>query len=450
MLDAGKDLNVAGNMLAHGTIRATANDIQTGVIVSGMDIAASQMAAGGSLVLNKRGQLVLSSRKGIKTGQLVSGSNISAFAAGDIIYDSLVCHGFVDLQSEHGAISLHNRTAAAGDITLTATVLDLSGNQANLQTAHNLNLNADSIDVSNSELIYGGIVLNSNSALTARNASLLAVMQHGGSGNISMTVPAFTADKNTVVVAANNLTVNTNGLDNSGQLAAGRDLLVKVSGDVVNRETGLIYAGGDGSLLTGGNFFNESGAIIAQGDLLFADEGGAGKSLSLTNKAGLIQAGGALTVRTGHLTNEADKTPVISSAHEEERTGFAKPEHYDELGKYQSGQLGVMFHDTKYDRWGAGRSKTRKPVAGVGWGTKYYFEEALWDDRAATNGTTVLADGTVYKAFTWIFRSYKSKYDVELYDWDAAASMRQKTVTQSFVKKTDPSGPDPGNRQHGY
>ncbi|WP_375627235.1 hypothetical protein, partial [Bartonella sp. MU37NMGALS] len=163
-----------------------------------------------------------------------------------------------------------------------------------------------------SELTYGGLDFQSTNALDIHNARLQAVTDQGGTGDILFIAPSVMVDKATSVLAARDFVIKTGELGNSGQLAAGQDLVFSVTGNVTNNKTGLIYVKGNGALQVDGTLLNDFGAIMAEGDLSFTNADGSGKSLSLVNKAGFIQAGGNLNIQTKTLKNEADSTPVIT------------------------------------------------------------------------------------------------------------------------------------------
>ncbi|WP_208439859.1 hypothetical protein, partial [Bartonella grahamii] len=181
-------------------------------------------------------------------------------------------------------------------------------------------------------------------------------------------------------------------LENSGQLAAGHDLAFSVKDNATNSKTGLIYVKGNGALQVDGALHNDFGAIVAEGDLSFTNAEGTGKSLSLVNKAGLIQAGGNLNIQTNSLKNEADSTPVITQTSENVTISFKKPDKYNFLDARD------LYHDTRSNNWGKGKL-SKWPFGSDK--KNFIFEQQVWASKDETYGTAILDDGTVYKSFTW-------------------------------------------------
>ncbi|WP_375677625.1 hypothetical protein, partial [Bartonella sp. AS69XJJH] len=180
----------------------------------------------------------------------------------------------------------------------------------------------------------------STNALDIHNARLQAVTDEGGTGDILFVAPGVMVDQGSSVLAARDFVIKTGELGNSGQLASGQDLVFSVTGNMTNNKTGLIYVKGNGALQVDGALLNDFGAILAEGDLSFTNAAGSGKSLSLVNKAGFIQAGGNLNIQTNTLKNEADSTPVITEKTEEVAIAFEKPDKYNFLDGRD------LYHDT--------------------------------------------------------------------------------------------------------
>jgi len=442
LAQTGKDLTIRGNAIAQGSLSAqTGGNLRTGgTVIAGMNIAASQHSASGALVMNQGKELNISSGASAEAGSFVSGGAMAVHAGYSVRYDDLVSYNSAYLRADRGAISIDKRTAAAGDISLEASALDLSNNRAKVQTGGTLALKADSIDLSGSKLIYGGLSVRAGRALNISNAEIAAVRgagaasPSGGTGDIFFAAPGLTTDEKTDILAERNLSIEGNTLDNRGQLAAGGDLRLSLKGDAVNRAQGLIYSSGNAAVLTGGGFTNEYGAIIAEANLLFADYSGAGKSRSLENHAGLIQAGNALTVKTQSLTNEADATPYITTAHNEQKFQFDKPAHYDELGKRDSHYAGKLVYDHKRDIWGAGWDRD-----GAGWNAdRVYRVDRLYNSKEEAYSTITLPGGASYRADNWV-ESGTKKQTIR-YKLNEKASMSVLTDTDTIHNKPAAQG----------
>ncbi|WP_375680726.1 hemagglutinin repeat-containing protein, partial [Bartonella sp. AP6QHHD] len=363
---------------------------------------------------------------GVKVGQIASGGNIEIFAGNDIYYDQVMGYGSAKLTSVSGEISVENVLSAEGDVRLTANTLDLSNNRSHIYTPQTLYLIADHIDVSESELAYGGLDFNSTNALDIHHARLQAVTDQGGTGDILFIAPSVMVDETTSVLAARDFVIKTGELGNSGQLASGQDLIFSVTGDVTNNKTGLIYVKGNGALQVDGDLLNDFGAIMAEGDLGFTNAEGTGKSLSLVNKAGFIQAGGNLNIQTNTLKNEADSTPVITEKTEYSDISFQKPERFDSI------ENAILYHTTSIanelgiEIWAV----SYEEVECSGNTCDFHFKNSL-PNKEATYGKITLEDGIVYKAFTWNEESESSVF-FQGYRWNNLSHMIQKTVTQEF------------------
>ncbi len=413
-----------------------AGTLMTGVVSTG---------GSGDLVLDENGSLMITAKEGVKVGQIASGGNIEIFAGNDIYYDQVIGYGNATLTSVSGEISVENVLSAEGDVRLTANTLDLSNNRSHIYTPQTLYLIADHIDVSGSELTYGGLDFQITNALEIHNARLQAVTDEGGTGDILFVAPSVIVDETTSILAARDFVIKTGELGNSSQLASGQDLAFSVTGNVINNKTGLIYVKGNGALQVDGAVLNDFGTIMAEGDLSFTNAAGSGKSLSLVNKAGFIQAGGNLNIQTNTLKNEADSTPVITEKTEYSDISFQKPKG--------SGQLsdGMLYQDAKVGLWGQGHEY--QDDNGVWKGHLYiYLDNPLWNSKEETYGTAISSDGTVYKAFIWKYIDERNS--VEQYRWNGDrwkaggiwsinehwSHMTEKTVTQRFSHKPTVQG----------
>ncbi|WP_375647458.1 hemagglutinin repeat-containing protein, partial [Bartonella sp. CR84HXZ] len=241
-------------------------------------------------------------------------------------------------------------------------------------------------------------------------------------------------------LAARDFVIKTGELGNSGQLASGQDLVFSVTGNVTNNKTGLIYVKGNGALQVDGTLLNDFGAIMAEGDLSFTNADGSGKSLSLVNKAGFIQAGRNLNIQTNTLKNKADSTPVITEKTEYSDISFQKPKDSDQLSD------GMLYQDGP-NLWGKGHTKdelTPAPLPNyvrnhyVFHEEKFVFDKKLWSSKEETYGAAISNDGTVYKSFTWKYD--KTNSNIERYRWYNRSHMTEEIVAQGFSHKPTVQG----------
>ncbi|WP_375657267.1 hemagglutinin repeat-containing protein [Bartonella sp. CM120XJJH] len=446
-----------GQLLAHGKVNIGGGAVDFSSLMTGEkavlkvgSLDAGTLMTGvvstgdsGDLILDEKGFLLITAKEGVKVGQIASGGNIEIFAGNDIYYDQVIGYGTATLTSVSGGISVENVLSAKGDVRLTAPTLDLSNNRSHIYTPQTLYLIADHIDVSGSELTYGGLDFNSTNALEIHNARLQAVTDEGGTGDILFVAPGVMVDEGSSVLAARDFVIKTGELGNSGQLAAGQDLVFSVTGNVTNSKTGLIYVKGNGALQVDGDFLNDFGAIMAEGDLFFTNAAGSGKSLSLVNKAGFIQAGGNLNIQTNTLKNEADSTPVITEKTEYSDISFQRPKDSDQLSD------GMLYQDGP-NLWGKGHEHQSHtgPFDGH---VRIFLDVPLWSSKEETYGTAISSNGTVYKAFTWEFKPVYDQKFVKRYRWNGDrwggwfgnsnwSHMTEKTVTQGFSHKPTVQG----------
>lgn len=433
------------SLMTGGDAVFNVGSLDAGTVMTGLDFVGSQVSPwnpSGDLVFYDKGSLSITAQRGVKVGHIISGENIEIFAGNDIYYDQAIGYGTATLTSVSGGISVENVLSAMGDVRLTAPTLDLSNNRSHIYTPQTLYLIADHIDVSGSELTYGGLDFNSTHVLDIHHARLQAVTDEGGTGDILFVAPGVMVDEATSVLAAREFIIKTGELKNSGQLAAGQNLVFSVTGDVTNNKTGLIYTGGNGALKVDGALLNDFGAIMAEGDLFFTNADGAGKSLSLVNKAGLIQAGGNLNIQTKTLQNEADSTPEIEEKKEYRDISFQRPEGADRLSD------GMLYQEDP-NLWGKGHEHQDDNGLWKGH-VELYLDIPLWNSKEGTYGTITLKDGTVYKAFTWKHKPIGKELSVHHYQWNGSrwagggifgwtndnwSHMSEKTVTQSFSHK---------------
>ncbi|WP_254473161.1 hemagglutinin repeat-containing protein [Bartonella sp. B1098] len=426
------------SLMTGGDAVLKVGSLDAGTLMTGFDFVASEASPSnpsGDLVFYDKGSLSITAEKGIKVGHIISGENIELFAGNDIYYDQIIGYGTATLTSVSGGISVENVLSVLGDVRLTAPTLDLSNNRSHIYTPQTLYLIADHIDVSGSELTYGGLDFNSTHALDIHHARLQAITDEGGTGDILFVAPGVMADKETSVLAAKDFIIKTGKLGNSGQLAAGQNLVFSVTGNATNNKTGLIYTGGNGALKVDGTLLNDFGAIMAEGDLFFTNADGTGKSLSLVNKAGLIQAGGNLLIQTKTLKNEADSKPEKEDKEEYRIISFQRPE------ELRWSRDGLLYHNTKYNLWGKGHIEEPESFLGVNIEhTLFSLDEVLFGNKEGSYGKATLQDGTVYKAFTWVKGWAHARDHMQTYKWNGSSHMSEETVTQGFSHKPAAQG----------
>ncbi|MBY4610976.1 hemagglutinin repeat-containing protein [Rhizobium sp. 9T] len=398
-LSAGADIGISGDVLAQGNVTATGRSMAAATVASGVDFAATAQSANGTLVLQQAGDMSLAAANGsIVVGDaMLSSGNLSAAASQNLAYSKLQSLGSADL-SASGQISYGNPTSAKGNLTLTTTTIDLSnGGAGNIAAGGTLMLNADSANLSNNSLTLGGLTLNLSDAADLSGTRINAVTNAGGSGDIAINAGGLSTSAGTALLAAHDLTLTLPSLTNAGQLAAGDDLTLNISGNFTNSATGLAYAGHDAGLFIGGVLTNNQGAILAGNDLEIAGTTSGLRNTEVTNISGLIQAGNDMSILTANLTNRRAVTPqwtagtLVSS------------------GVVSGFTLNPVAAGLPFGYLETADQNMYQLYAGVDPGLWQDYQPLLWSKAT-------LADGTTYRAWTWISADGPEKV-TPIIDW---------------------------------
>ncbi|MBB3571831.1 hemagglutinin repeat-containing protein [Rhizobium sp. BK491] len=329
-MTAGGTIALAGQSMSAGNVSLQGQSISAGSLVSGVDFAATRASTNGALMLAQgnaqSGTMTLTATNGDITASnaLLSGGNLSAAASGDISYALLQSLANASLTAP-GTISYTNATNVTGNLTIdagTSGMVDLSGARGgNISAGGMLTVDAASANLSSSNLVLGGLALNLTGQADLTGATVSAVTSSrtasgtsgaGGNGDITIAAGSLVTTSATNLLAARDLTLTLPTLSNSGQLAAGSDLTINVSGDLTNNTTGLIYAGSNANLLVAGTLTNDQGAILAGNNLTIAGATPAERNTAVVNTAGLIQSGGDMSILTTSLVNGPLSSPAIT------------------------------------------------------------------------------------------------------------------------------------------
>ncbi|WP_409999632.1 hemagglutinin repeat-containing protein [Rhizobium leguminosarum] len=398
-LSAGADIGISGDILAQGNITATGRSISAASVAAGLDLAATAQSANGTLMLQQAGSMSLTATNGSITAgnALLSSGALSATATQNIAYGQLQSLSSAALTAS-GQISYGNPTSATDNLTLTTTNIDLSNGAAgNIAAGGTLTLNADSANLSNNSLTLGGLALNLSGTADLSGATINAVTSAGGSGDIAINAGGLSTTASTALLAADDLTLTLPSLTNAGQLAAGDDLTLNISGHFTNSATGLAYARHDAGLFIGGVFTNNQGAILAGNDLEIAGTTSGQRNAGVTNISGLIQAGNDMSILTSNLTNRRAATPqwtngtLVSS------------------GVVSGFTLNPVAAGLPFGYLETADQNMYQLYAGVDPGLWQDYQPLLWSKAT-------LADGTTYRAWTWISADGPEKVE-PIIDW---------------------------------
>ncbi|MGO6697898.1 hemagglutinin repeat-containing protein [Rhizobium ruizarguesonis] len=396
---AGGSIDLTGQSLAAGNASLSARDITVDTLVSGLDFAATSASAG-TLKLQQTGSMNLAATSGSITAgnALLSSGALSASASQNIAYAQLQSLSSAALTASGGQISYGNPTRTAGNLTLNTTNIDLSnGRASNIAAGGTLTLNAASANLANSSLTLGGLALNLSGTADLSGARVNAVTNAGGSGDIDINASSLSTTVGTALLAANNLTLTLPSLTNAGQLAAGHDLTFNISDDFTNSATGLTYAGHDARLFIGGVLTNDHGAIISGTDLKIAGAVSGQRNAGVTNISGLIQAGNDMSILTANLTNRRAVTPQWT-------TGTLVSS-----GVVSGFTLNPVAAGLPFGYLETADQNMYQLYAGVDPGLWQDYQPLLWSKAT-------LADGTTYRAWTWISADGPEKVE-PIIDW---------------------------------
>ncbi|NLS19406.1 filamentous hemagglutinin N-terminal domain-containing protein [Rhizobium sp. P40RR-XXII] len=310
-LTAGNAITLTGQSLASRNANLSARSMTIDTLVAGVDFAATNAAAGGSLMLQRTGAMTLSASNGsIGANSLLSGGDLAATATQNIGYNSLQSLGTATLTAP-GAIAYANTTRVGGNLTLNTAAVDLSGSRGSrISGGGTLIVNGSSANLSGSNLVFGGLALNLSGNADLSNAEVSTVTNAGGSGDIAISAAGLITTANTSLLAAHDLTLTLPSLGNTGQLAAGNNLTFNVAGDFYNSPSGLVFAGNNANLFVGGTLTNDQGAIVANGGLSIQGATAGQRNAAVTNVSGLIQSDGDMSILTNNLTNRRSTTPT--------------------------------------------------------------------------------------------------------------------------------------------
>lgn len=371
--DAQGHLNVAGEGVSFGDI-AIGGSVT--ITTTSADLTLNDVAAGASLHLQSFGNVF--------SNNLESGANAIVSANGDINYARLLAAGSAQLSSINGSLSTDRLTKANEGISLKARNVDMSGNRGKVETSGLLSIDASTINLSSSNLTFGAIKLSATDFADLTDTTLSALGANAVAADISIFAPTLETGSGTKVIAAGDLNVGAAQFYNRGQFASRDNMRIEVSDSLINGASGLIYSGADMDLFVGGVLSNDLGAITSGGNLSIAGINGQ-RSQTVVNRSGLISAQNHLSVYASELLNERSSTPMtarelVSSGN---TVGFS-------LNPEVAGRpFAHLFLGANDD--GPGQDLY------TGYGRQYWedYKDDLWSE-------ITLADGSSYRAWTWI------------------------------------------------
>ncbi len=320
-LNAGLEITVAGNVLAQGNVGASGRSVTTGMVVSGINIAATSADPSGNVVLGSAGNLSLTASGGnIATGNLLSAGTLNTTATGNITAGSLQSTADLTVTAasltsssltSHGLLSVNAATNVSGQILGASNVLisgatiqagvivsgvDFAATQAangnlilgsagdmTLQSSGSLSANTllagGMISATSADLTVGNVTGHSDITL-AGSSSLTATSQVLGAGNVSLSGGSVSANhvvsgldfaatqangSNITLGTAGNLTLQASGnLSVTALLAAGT-----ITATAADLSLGSI-TGHKNIALSGSNSLTVTSQILGANDILLS------------------------------------------------------------------------------------------------------------------------------------------------------------------------------------
>ncbi|AGB73036.1 MULTISPECIES: hemagglutinin repeat-containing protein [Rhizobium] len=318
-LTAGNSLAVSGNVLAQGNVNATARSISTGMVVSGINIAATSADPGGNVILGSAGNLSLTATGGnIATGNLQSAGSLNTSATGNITAGNIQSAGNLTAiatsltaanVTSHGGLTVNAAMNASGQILGAGNIL-ISG--AGIQAT----AIASGVDFASTKAAGGNIVLGSAGALDLTAAAgTITVGTLLSAGNLTAQASLLQSDNLTShgnvgidggmrvtnqLLGASDITINGNangvsagllasGVNFAATKASGGNIVLAGSGDLtINDSAGAIQVG---TVLS-------AGAINAAGQTITADAITGGKDITLTGATSPTAGSGSVATTT--------------------------------------------------------------------------------------------------------------------------------------------------------
>ena len=316
-LTAGSNLAVSGNVLAQGNVSATAQSISTGMVVSGINIAATSADPAGNIVLGSAGNLNLTATGGaIATTNLQSAGSLNASATGNVAAGNIQSAGNLTATAtslsaanvtSHGGLTVNAAMNASGQVLGAGDIL-ISG--AGIQAT----AIASGVDFASTNAAGGNIVLGSVGTLDLTAAAgTITVGTLLSAGNLTAQASLLQSNNLTShgkvridggmrvtnqLLGASDITINGNangvsagllasGVNFAATKAAGGNIVLAGNGDLaINDSAGAIQAG---TVLS-------AGAINATGRTIAADAITGGKNITLTGATGAMTGSGSVKI----------------------------------------------------------------------------------------------------------------------------------------------------------
>src|SRR3989344_4419157 len=290
------DLHLTANSLINKNTKANDGVVNKGIISEDgkVMIAADSMNNDSGLVMGKSISL-----------NPISGSSLN-LAPNDLRLLTTNLDPFVALSNN------------SGKFLATASVIL---NLGNLDYTISGEINAGSIDITATNITnlvanrfitnYGTIAANTNLTLTSNYSEIQNYGKiNGGSGTTTFNLFDPNPDHSILrnynqITSDNNLFLNASKLDNYGEISVRNNLTTKITHNLVNNPTALIWSGGDMALRVNNALINNQAAIYANRNLTIEHTNPGQRMFSLSNISGEFETyAGDMTIRAHSLENK--------------------------------------------------------------------------------------------------------------------------------------------------
>jgi filamentous hemagglutinin len=258
-LTAGRDITVAGKVLAQGNIAAAGRNVSADTIVAGLDITATQADPNGNMILADSGNITLAASANVTATSILSASDLTERAdlveAGD-----LISHGSIDIT---GGVDVSDQLLGAGDVRI-------DGNGSDIDAK----LLVSGVDFVATDAAGGNIVLGQDGDLTLATSGAITAPTMLAAGTLSATASDISA-----VTVSGQKDISLGGSDSinvSGQILGANN--VSLSGATIQANqivtgvdfaataqspNGAIALGQSGDLTINGGNATTNNALIA-------------------------------------------------------------------------------------------------------------------------------------------------------------------------------------------
>ncbi len=325
------DLTIGGLTGTGGAILATGDGATlaltvgkaidgTGLVGSTGDVAisAGDVTMGADDRVTSDGAVAMTARSGsLSIGGTVDGAAVSLLARNGVV--AVMSNGQVVTP---GALTIRSGEVAVGGVLQGGRVA-VASDALTLTGGTIRSLGAARIDVTGAIVNNGGdLAADAGLTLTAGALSNAGRITQSGAGPFALTIATLLDNSGGEIATNGALAVNTGALSNGGgRIAAAGPLAVAVTGFLDNRGGGLRAdadlaitaasvlndAGAIDALgglgVTADRVDNGTGSLVARGGSGLALQAAEGRSLALTNGAGVIGSTGALSVTAGTFAN---------------------------------------------------------------------------------------------------------------------------------------------------